>query len=66
MRLHNLLSFNLSSFAISLIGSNTFAAATYYVGAVRTDGTPKTQELFNNQRRLFAHLKKHNVQYSLG
>jgi hypothetical protein len=33
---------------------------------VRTDGTAKTQELFNNQRRLFAHLKKHQVQYSLG
>ena len=66
LNLHNLLSSNFSSFAKSLIGSNTLAAATYYVGAVRTDGTPKTQELFNSQRRLFAHLKEHKIQYSLG
>jgi uncharacterized LabA/DUF88 family protein len=33
---------------------------------VRTDGTAKTQQLFNNQRKLFAHLNKHSIHYSLG
>lgn len=66
LHLHHLLTFDFSAFARSLTGSDPLAAATYYVGAVRTDGTAKTQELFNNQRRLFAHLKKHDVQYSLG
>ena len=36
------------------------------MGKIRTDGTAKTQELFNNQRKLLAHLKKHKVRYSLG
>jgi uncharacterized LabA/DUF88 family protein len=66
LQLHNLLKFNFSSFAKSLISSNTLVAGNYYVGAVRTDGTPKTQELFNNQRKLFAHLKRHQFHYSLG
>jgi uncharacterized LabA/DUF88 family protein len=33
---------------------------------VRTDGTTKTQELCNNQRKLFAYLKSHQFRYSLG
>jgi uncharacterized LabA/DUF88 family protein len=33
---------------------------------VRTDGTEKTQKLFNKQRKLLAHLKKHKFTYSLG
>ena len=41
-------------------------SATYYVGKVRTDGTAKTEQLHANQQRLFAHLKKHHVTYSLG
>jgi hypothetical protein len=66
LQLHDLLNFDFFSFAQSLIGNNSLITATYYVGAVRTDGTAKTPELFNNQRRLFAHLRKHQVRYSLG
>ena len=66
LRLHQLLNFNFSQFAHSLIGNRALIQATYYVGAVRTDGTVKTQQLFSDQRRLFAHLKKHHVTYSLG
>lgn len=40
--------------------------ATYYIGKVKTDGTEKTQQLFDNQRKLFANLRKHHVKYSLG
>jgi hypothetical protein len=65
LNLHNLLSFNFSAFANSLIGNDTLIAATYYVGAVRTDGTAKTQALFNNRRRLFAHHKNHKVSIRL-
>jgi uncharacterized LabA/DUF88 family protein len=66
LKLHNLLSFEFSSFARSLIGERKLVSATYYIGKVRTDGTEKTQHLFNNQRKLLAHLQKHHTRYSLG
>src|SRR6266568_5701243 len=66
LKLHQLLTFDFSSFARSLIGKSRLVAATYYVGKVRTDGTDKTQKLFNKQRKLLAHLKKHQFTYSLG
>ncbi|MBI2029815.1 NYN domain-containing protein [Candidatus Gottesmanbacteria bacterium] len=40
--------------------------ATYYTGKIKTDGTRHTQRLFDNQRKLLAHLKNHNFNYSLG
>jgi uncharacterized LabA/DUF88 family protein len=49
-----------------LAGKNIISRCVYYVGAVRTDGTDKTQKMFNDQRKLFAHLKKHKFQYFLG
>jgi uncharacterized LabA/DUF88 family protein len=66
IHLHKLLTFDFTQFAQSLIGKSMMVNATYYVGKVRTDGTAKTQELFNNQRKLLAHLRKHKYHYSLG
>lgn len=66
LNLHNLLNFDFASFAKKLADGNQIMHATYYVGKVRTDGTEHTQKLFNNQRKLFAHLKKHKFSYSLG
>lgn len=66
LKLHHLLSFDFSGFAKLLAGKQKVVQAVYFIGKVRTDGTSKTQELFNNQRRLFAHLKKHEFTYSLG
>src|SRR5258708_31056871 len=66
VKLHHLLSFDFSKFASYLVRNDTVAGATYYVGAVRTDGTEKTNIMLANQQRLFAHLKKHKVTYSLG
>ncbi len=66
LQLHQLLTFDFTSFTHSLIGINRLVSATYYVGKVRTDGTEKTQKLFNKQRKLLAHLKKHQFTYSLG
>lgn len=66
LKLHQLLTFDFSSFARSLIGKSRLVAATYYVGKVRTDGTEKTQQLFNKQRKLLAYLKKHHYIYALG
>lgn len=66
LQLHYLLSFNFAKFVKNLAGKHKLIDATYYVGAVRTDGAKKTQKLFNNQRRLLAHLKKHELHYSLG
>jgi uncharacterized LabA/DUF88 family protein len=66
LQLHLLLSFDFSRFALSVIGKRELVQATYYVGKIRTHGTEKTQQLFNNQRKLFAHLRNHNIRYSLG
>jgi uncharacterized LabA/DUF88 family protein len=66
LRLHHLLSFHFSQFTQSLVGNRKLVKTTYYVGKVRTDGTEKTQQLFNNQRKLMAHLRKHGLFYSLG
>lgn len=66
LKLHNLLNFDFANFAKKLADRDKIIHSTYYVGKVRTDGTEHTQRLFNNQRKLFAHLKKHAFSYSLG
>lgn len=58
--------FDFSGFAKTLAGKDKIIQATYYVGAVRTDGSSFTQKLFSKQRRLLSHLKKHRFTYSLG
>lgn len=57
LQLHNLLTFDFSRFAQSLVGKRTLIKATYYIGKVRTDGTKKTANMHANQQRLFDHLK---------
>jgi len=64
--LHNLLSLDFTQFLLHISKKYQLVSTTYYVGRVRTDGTEKAQHMFNQQRKLFAHLKKHNVKYSLG
>lgn len=66
LKLHNELDFDFSGFAKKLAGKDEIVHATYYVGAVRTDGTSYTQKLFSNQRKLLAHLRKQGFFYSLG
>lgn len=66
LKFHHLLDFNFSGFIKHLAKDFEIVQATYYVGAVRTDGTAKVAQMFNNQRRLFAHLKQHKFKYSLG
>ena len=66
LKLHNLLNFDFSKFAKYLVKDCEFIKGIYYVRAVRTDGTPKVQKMFNNQRKLFAHLRKNKFKYSLG
>ncbi len=63
---NNLLSFDFSSFSKFLSNGYRLVQSTYYVGKIRTDGSKKTQELFNNQRKLISHLKKHNYKYVFG
>jgi hypothetical protein len=41
LQLHNLLNLDFSGFVGSLINGNDLVGTTYYVGAVRTDGTPR-------------------------
>lgn len=59
LNFHNLLSFDFTNFAAKLADDYQIVHATYYIGKVRTDGTEHTQKLFDNQRKLFSHLKKH-------
>ncbi|MCL4374542.1 NYN domain-containing protein [Patescibacteria group bacterium] len=66
LKLHNLLQFDFSAFAKMLAGKDKIVSVTYYIGKIRADGTEKTQKLFNNQRKLLAHLRKHKLRYSLG
>lgn len=66
LKLHQLLDFNFLGFIKHLAKDFEIVQAIYYVGAVRTDGTAKVQQMFNNQRKLFAHLRQHKFKYSLG
>lgn len=66
LNLHHLLRFDFSSFIKVLAVDNQVINANYYVGSVRTDGTKHAQKMFNDQRKLLAHLKKHKFNYSLG
>ena len=66
LKLHNLLGFNFSNFALKLAQKDKIVNSTYYIGKVRTDGTKRTNIIHANQQKLFAHLKNHNFNYSLG
>ena len=66
LKLHYLINFDFTQFNRSIIAKGKLVACNYYVGKIRTDGSEKTQRLFNNQRKLFTHLKRHKVRYSLG
>lgn len=66
LHLQKTLLFDFGGFTREICGKNSFAKAIYYVGAVKTDGTPETQKMFDNQRRLLAHLRSCGVEYSLG
>ncbi|MDQ5890115.1 MAG: hypothetical protein QG609_608 [Patescibacteria group bacterium] len=66
LKLHNLLKFNFAEFAKDLAGKDQIIATNYYVGAVKTDGTPAMQKNFDNQRKLLSHLKKQKINYTLG
>ena len=66
LQLQNLLNFNFSAFTKKLSSGGTIVKTTYYVGKIRTDGSKKTQKLFNSQRKLLNHLQSHKCNYSLG
>lgn len=64
--LNRLLDFDFAGFAKSLSGDYRLVKTVYYIGKIRTDGTPKTQKLFDSQQKLLGHLRNHRYQYSLG
>lgn len=66
LKLNHLLNFNFSEFSAKLANNNVINMTIYYIGKIKTDGTKKTQILFDNQRKLLSHLGKHKVKYSLG
>jgi len=66
LKLNHLLNFNFSEFGIKLANKNVINMTIYYIGKIKTDGTKKTQILFDNQRKLLSHLGKHKIKYSIG
>ncbi len=66
LKLHHLIDFDFSGFAKLVASNYEFVGGTYYIGAVRTDGSQKTQQLLDYQQKLFSHLRKHGFKYSLG
>lgn len=66
LKLHNLLQFDFQGFAKMLSNKEQIINAAYYVGAIKTDGTKKTQKMHNNQQKLFAYLTKNGFNYVLG
>lgn len=64
--LQDLLAFDFGKFASYLAGNSKVTQATYYVGAVHTGRGKKSKLMHAQQRRLLAHLKKHNFTYYLG
>ena len=57
--LKDLLNFNFTDFANFLYRKDKFISGTYYIGAVKTDGTERTLSLYKNQRKLLVSLRKH-------
>jgi uncharacterized LabA/DUF88 family protein len=66
LQLHNLLSFDFTSFNNFLCRDGSLSSATYFVGKVKTDGTEKTKKLQANQQKLLQHLAQHHYRYALG
>ena len=66
LKLHQLLEFDFLGLAKFLAKEYQIVKSVYYVGKIRTDQTKRTQELFNNQRKLLTHLRKNSFRYSLG
>jgi uncharacterized LabA/DUF88 family protein len=66
LKLYGLTSFDFAKFSQELTKKHQLVWTKYYVGRVRTDETEKVQKLFDQQRKLLAHLQKNGFQYSLG
>ncbi len=64
--LENQLKFDFRSFTTYLSKGFHNISTTYYIGAVKTDGSKKIERLHSNQQRLLRHLRKNNVNYVLG
>jgi uncharacterized LabA/DUF88 family protein len=64
--LPNLVEFDFTGYAHFLTSKYNLVQATYYVGAIRTDGSKKSTKMFANQRRLLAHLRSSGFTYYLG
>ncbi len=62
----SLLSFNFKKFCEWLCDGNKLIEIRYYIGAVRRQNSNKSEELYNNQQRLFYKLQKQNIKIILG
>ncbi len=66
LNLSNQLKFDFKALNDYLVESNVLVSATYYIGAVKTDGSKKLDRLLSSQQKLLNHLLKCDYRYSLG
>lgn len=67
LKLNNLLSFDFSKFKTFLESNHSDSIInTYFVGAVKTDGSDDFKKRHSDQQKLLLNLKKHNFKYKLG
>ena len=59
--LQNLLNLDFTGFLKKLAKESKIISTVYFIGAVKTDGSKRTMEMYKNQRRLLASLRKHNL-----
>jgi len=64
--LQNMIEIDLSNFLEKISSKCQLVKSIYYIGKIRTDKSSKTKKLHSQQQKLFSHLKKHNIKYSLG
>lgn len=62
----SLLNFNFVKFCEWLCGDNQLVEIRYYIGAIRRQKNSKSEELYNNQQRLFYKLQQKNIKIILG
>ncbi len=66
LRLRGLLEFDFGALIRELIGQDELVTARYYIGRIRQDGTEKTEELFRQQQKLIARLRRAGIIYRFG
>ncbi len=64
--LHDLMRLDFAALVKMLAGKDEVMSSVFYIGKVKTDGSSKSTKMQANQQKLFVHLRKNRIKYSLG